>query len=223
MDARRWRNVIIGLVTTLVIGGWPLSGSVPGSGQSATAQTRRRTTKRVTITDTSVVAIGATLKVKLENSLSSKESRAGDRFTATVVDPEQYEGATVRGHVSSIKKSGKVKGRTSMVLAFDSIELRNGRSGPMRGEIVRIYGEDSARADEEGAVESGSRGKQTVKRGAIGGAAGAVVGGLIGGAKGAVIGLIVGGAGGAGSVAVKGSKELKLESGTRMLIRVTRR
>jgi hypothetical protein len=33
--------------------------------------------------------------------------------------------------------------------------------------------------------------------------------------------LILGGAGGAGSLAIKGSKELKLESGTEMLIHVT--
>jgi hypothetical protein len=35
--------------------------------------------------------------------------------------------------------------------------------------------------------------------------------------------MIVGGAAGAGSIAVEGSKELKIESGTEMLIRVNRR
>jgi hypothetical protein len=33
--------------------------------------------------------------------------------------------------------------------------------------------------------------------------------------------LILGGAGGAGSLAINGSKELKLESGTEMLVHVT--
>ena len=50
----------------------------------------------------------------------------------------------------------------------------------------------------------------------------AVIGGIAGGGKGAAIGMIVGGAGGAGSLAVKGSKELKIESGTEMLVHVTR-
>jgi hypothetical protein len=36
------------------------------------------------------------------------------------------------------------------------------------------------------------------------------------------MGLIIGGAGGAGSLAVKGSRELKLENGTEMLVHVTR-
>ena len=38
----------------------------------------------------------------------------------------------------------------------------------------------------------------------------------------AAIGLIIGGAGGAGSLAINGSKELKIESGTEMLVHVTR-
>jgi hypothetical protein len=61
-----------------------------------------------------------------------------------------------------------------------------------------------------------------VKRGGIGAAAGAIIGGIAGGGKGAAIGLIIGGAGGAGSLAVQGSKELKLESGTELLVHVTR-
>jgi hypothetical protein len=34
--------------------------------------------------------------------------------------------------------------------------------------------------------------------------------------------LVLGGAGGAGSLAIKGSKELKMESGTEMLIHITK-
>ena len=63
---------------------------------------------------------------------------------------------------------------------------------------------------------------QTVKRAGIGATVGAIVGGIAGGGKGAAIGLIIGGAGGAGSLAIKGSKELKIESGTEMLVKVTR-
>jgi hypothetical protein len=86
-----------------------------------------------------------------------------------------------------------------MNLAFDSIELRDGRRGVLHGYVTRVYGDDSGRSD-----------------------IGAIVGGIAGGGKGAAIGLIVGGAGGAGSLAIKGSKELKIESGTEMLVHVTR-
>ncbi len=169
-----------------------------------------------------LVPVGTDLKVRINDTLSSKDSRIGDRFTATVIDPSRFDEARVNGHISSIQKSGKIKGRTSMNLAFDSVELRDGRRGVMHGYVTRVYGEGSGRADNEGGVESGSRGKQTAKRAGIGATVGAIVGGIAGGGKGAAIGLIIGGAGGAGSLAINGSKELKIESGTEMLVHVTR-
>lgn len=193
-----------------------------GSAVWVSAQTR--TTKRRTTTRRAapLVPVGTDLKVRLNNTLSSKDSRVGDRFTATVIDPSRFDEAKLTGHISSIQKSGKVKGRTSMNLAFDSIELRDGRRGVLHGYVTRVYGDDSGRADNEGGVESGSRTNQTVKRAGIGAGVGAIIGGIAGGGKGAAIGLIIGGAGGAGSLAVKGSKELKIESGTEMLVHVTR-
>jgi hypothetical protein len=186
--------------------------------QTKPALRKKTTTRRVT----PLVPIGTNLKVRIEDTLSSKDSRVGDRFTATVLDPVRFNEARATGHISSIQKSGKIKGRTSMNLAFDSIELPNGRRGTLHGYVTRVYGEGSGRADEEGGVESGSRTKQTVKRAGIGATVGAIVGGIAGGGKGAAIGLIIGGAGGAGSLAVQGSKELKIESGTEMLVKVTR-
>jgi hypothetical protein len=185
----------------------------------ASAQTKKRTTTRRAAP---LVPIGTDLKIRINDTLSSKNSRVGDRFTATVIDPSRFDEARVTGHISSIQKSGKVKGRTSMNLAFDSIELRDGRRGVLHGYVTRVYGDDAGRADNEGGVESSSRTNQTIKRAGIAAGVGAVIGGLAGGGKGAAIGLIVGGAGGAGSLAIKGSKELKIESGTEMLVHVTR-
>jgi hypothetical protein len=179
---------------------------------------KRTTTKRVV----PLVPVGTDLKVRINDTLSSKESRIGDRFTATVIDPSRFDEARLNGHISSIQKSGKIKGRTSMNLAFDSVELRDGRRGVLHGYVTRVYGDDAGKADNEGGVESGSRTKQTVKRAGIGATVGAIVGGIAGGGKGAAIGLIIGGAGGAGSLAINGSKELKIESGTEMLVHVTR-
>jgi len=199
-------SVVLGLVT------------VSFAQTKPTAKRRTTTTRRVV----PLVPVGTDLKIRINDSLSSKESRVGDRFTATVIDPSRFDEARLSGHVSSIQKSGKIKGRTSMNLAFDSVELRDGRRGVLHGYVTRVYGDDSGKADNEGGIESGSRTKQTVKRAGIGATVGAIVGGIAGGGKGAAIGLIVGGAGGAGSLAVKGSKELKIESGTEMLVHVTR-
>jgi hypothetical protein len=167
-----------------------------------------------------LVPIGTNLKVRLNDTLSSKESRAGDKFTATVMDPVRFNEGTVRGHIRSIVKSGKVKGRTTMNLSFDSVQLPNGKHGAMHGYITKVYGSKGT-ADNEGGVQSEGRGNQTLKRSGIGATAGAIIGGLAGGGKGAAVGLLLGGAGGAGSLAIKGSKELKLESGTEVLVHVT--
>ena len=201
------------LIVSLVLGLTPLSFA-----QTKPSMRKKTTTKRVV----PLVPVGTDLKVRINDTLSSKDSRVGDRFTATVIDPSRFDEARINGHISSIDKSGKIKGRTSMNLAFDSVELRDGRRGVMHGYVTRVYGEGSGRADNEGGVESGSRTKQTVKRAGIGAGVGAIIGGIAGGGKGAAIGLIIGGAGGAGSLAVKGSKELKIESGTEMLVHVTR-
>jgi len=189
----------------------------------AAAQRRRpvrRTVRRTTVAP--LIPVGTDLKIRINETLSSKDSRVGDRFTATVIDPARFSEARLTGHIASIQKSGKIKGRTTMNLGFDSVELPDNRRGILHGYVTRVYGEGAGRADNEGGVESGSRTKQTVKRGGIAAVTGAIIGGLAGGGKGAAIGLIVGGAAGAGSLAIQGSKELKIESGTEMLIHVTR-
>src|SRR6266480_3292391 len=188
------------------------------------AQTRRRPRLRkpaprvVAPVNVPVLPVGTNLKVRLNDTLSSKESLVGDKFSATVIDPVRFNEATVHGHVRSILKSGRVTGRTTMNLAFDSIDFTDGKHGVLHGYVTRLYG--GGRADNEGGVQSEGRGKQTLKRSGIGATAGAIIGGIAGGGKGAAIGLILGGAGGAGSVAINGSKELKIESGTEMLVHV---
>ena len=207
------RVTLIALTAALVL------TTLPNS--SANGQTRRTRRRPATVT---LVPAGTQLRIRLNDTLSSKEGRAGDKFTATVVNPSKYEEGKVSGHIRSIRQSGRVEGRTTMSLSFDSIRLSDGRTGTLRGEVLRVYDSNSAeKVDEEGRVQSGGRGTQTLKRSGIGAVAGAVIGGLAGGGKGVAIGMIVGGAAGAGSIAVQGSKELKIERGTDILIRVNRR
>ena len=218
------RRIIPGLLALRVLFSIPVIAAAQNSnsstlGQSNKPRLRRPVRRRAT---TAIVPVGTNLKVRINDTLSSKSSRVGDKFTVNVLDPVKYNEATVHGHIASIIKSGKIKGRTTMNLAFDSIELTDGKKGPLHGYVTRVYGDDSGTADNEGGVQSGSRTKQTIKRGGIGAAAGAIIGGIAGGGKGAAIGLIIGGAGGAGSLAIKGSKELKIENGTEMLVHVTR-
>jgi hypothetical protein len=170
-----------------------------------------------------ILANGETVVAVVDNDLSSATAREGDRFTAIVRLPSQYEGATVEGHVSNVQRSGRVTGRSQMTLNLDSIRLRNGSSYRFAGliESVRTAQGDTVRVDNEGSVRDENQTTKTVQRTAIGTAVGAIIGAIAGGGKGAAIGAIVGAGGGAGSVYVQGRDDLDLMRGTELTIRVT--
>jgi hypothetical protein len=163
------------------------------------------------------------LRLSLTSAITTKTARVGDRFTAKVVTPAEYEGATVEGHIATFNKSGRVSGKTELGLAFDSITFEDGRKARLEAQLERIVESESVKkVDEEGTIESGNRTKDSQVRGGVGAAAGAVIGGIAGGVKGALLGLILGGAAGVGTVAIEGNKDLVLEPGTEMIIRVIR-
>jgi hypothetical protein len=170
----------------------------------------------------SLIPEGALLRIRLETRLTSKTNREGDRFTARVIEPSDYEGAIIQGYIARIERSGRMAGRTEMALDFDAVTLRDGRSGPFHAQIEKVFATESVKSvDEEGNVETASKTKETEIR-AIGGALlGAIIGGIAGGGKGAAIGAIIGAGAGAGSVYVQGDKDLILDPGTQMMARPT--
>src|SRR5437868_14386583 len=104
---------------------------------SAAAQTHSRSTMSRTTTTRSTAPIvprGTEMKIRLRDTIDTKEARNGDKFTATVVSPSRYDSATISGHVSKIAQSGKFKGRTSLVLSFDRIHFRDGTSRLMAAQ-----------------------------------------------------------------------------------------
>jgi outer membrane lipoprotein SlyB len=163
---------------------------------------------------------GIEMKIRLTTQLDTRTNKEGDRFTAVVLDPSDYVDGVIEGHISKLAKSGKATGKTEMSLSFDSIQMRDGRTGGLAAQVVRVYQSESVKTiDEEGNVQTGSRTKDTAVRSVGGGALGAIIGGIAGGGKGAAIGAILGAGVGAGSVLVDGGKELTLEPGTEILIR----
>jgi hypothetical protein len=160
------------------------------------------------------------LRVRLDDTLSSTDSKIGDSFSATVVDRGEYRNARVYGHISSITDSGRLKGNTTMMLRFDRLVMPDGRRSRLNAELVELYDAPSGeKVDVEGAIQSGGRGRTSVIHTAVGAGAGALLGGIFGGGKGAGIGSIVGGAGGLGTTAFHGHQKITLNSGLEMLIR----
>src|ERR1700747_3439795 len=78
------------------------------------------------------------LRIRLDDTLTTVDSKVGDPFSATVVDQGQYQNARVYGHIAQIDMSGRAKGHTSMLLRFDRLVMPDGRRGSIRAEIVEL-------------------------------------------------------------------------------------
>lgn len=166
-----------------------------------------------------IVRDGVQMKIRLNDQISTKTNKEGDKFTAVVLDPSDFADAVIEGHIAKLNKSGKATGKTELALVFDTIHLRD-RSGRFAAQVEKIYQSEKVKSvDDEGNVESGSRTKDTAVRTGGGAVLGAIIGGVAGGGKGAAIGAAIGAGVGAGSVFIEGGKELTLEPGTEMLIR----
>ncbi|HJZ81837.1 MAG TPA: hypothetical protein VKD91_15880, partial [Pyrinomonadaceae bacterium] len=122
---------------------------------------------------------GVFLTARLNQQLSTRQTRQGERFTLNVVDPGQYRGAVIEGVVTRTDRSGRASGRADMTLDFESIRMRDGRTYDFAGTIENALppNGERVRVDREGNVEQvDSRTSSTVSRSAIGGAIGALIG-----------------------------------------------
>jgi type IV secretion system protein VirB10 len=168
-----------------------------------------------------IVPNGETVLAVLNEGLSTRNARDGQTFTAMVQQPSRFQGATITGRVSNLRRSGRITGRSEMTLTFESIRLRDGRSYRFAGilQTVRAIDGEVVKVDNEGSVRDDNQTTKTAQRAAIGTAVGAIVGAIAGGGKGAAIGAILGAGGGAGSVYVQGREDLDLNAGTELTIR----
>ena len=166
----------------------------------------------------------AELRLKLNSAIDTRTARRGDRFTAIVVSPSDYDGSTITGHIANVQRSSRVSGKTELSLAFDTITFPDGTRRPIDAQLQRVIRTEAVKkVDEEGNIETQSRTTESEKRGAIGAAAGAIIGGIAGGGKGALIGILLGGAAGVGTVYVEGNNDLILDTGAELVIRTAPR
>jgi BON domain len=153
-----------------------------------------------------VVPAGTSLVVTTDQALSSKTSKAGQTFLATLARPVSVDGktaipkgASVTGTVITAKEKGKIKGEGQLSIALNGITVR-GQSYNIQTQTL-----DS--------TEKG-KGKRTAATTGGGAAGGALIGGLAGGGKGAGIGALVGAAGGLVGGAMTGNKQIEIPAET---------
>lgn len=130
------------------------------------------------------VAPGTRFLIRLDDALGSKESKAGNRFTAHTIEPVSSAngttlraGAEVRGHVDKVQAAGKT-GRARMWLTFDDIQTPDGWI-PLIAMVDDVPGVHSIRVDydREGEIEvNSSKRQQAVEAAAAGALVGAATG-----------------------------------------------
>jgi uncharacterized membrane protein len=130
----------------------------------------------------------------------------------------------IEGHVSYVKRPGKMKGTATLQLAFDQISL-GGNWTSFKAQVVEVVdnanSQGVAKVDEEGGIEGKSRTKDNVTKIGAGAGIGAVIGAIVGGGSGAAIGAAIGGGlGTTGAMTSKG-KDIRLEHGQNLRIRTS--
>ncbi|MFN7983409.1 MAG: hypothetical protein U0Q11_16295 [Vicinamibacterales bacterium] len=152
---------------------------------------------------------GLALAVRLDRSLSTARSRAGNAFHALLDSPLVVNGRTVlargtrfSGHVTSSESSGRLRGRAELAITLDGVDI-DGRRYPIETSVSTRRGAAHARRN------------LTFIGG--GGGLGALVGGWTGSKKGLAIGTAVGA--GAGTAVAASTGKLDVEVPAQQLYR----
>jgi hypothetical protein len=146
------------------------------------------------------------IHVTLDQAIASDENRPGDHFEATISQPVVVDGRTVipegasaEGLVVDVHRSGRLKGRGSLRLALERVEV-GGQEYDVETDSSRRVGGRHKKHDLEW----------------IGGGAGgaALIGAIAGGGEGALIGGPVGAGAGTALAFLTGRKDVHLHPET---------
>jgi hypothetical protein len=165
-----------------------------------------------------VIAPGTRVPLSMINSINTKNSAAGDRIYLQTVFPIISNGkivippgSYVEGTVTEVKRPGRVKGRGSLFVRFDSLILPNGVTRDFRARVGALDGRGDEKLERsEGKIQSESGKANDAKTVAITSASG----GLIGAGLGSQVGSMGQGAAiGAGAGAAAGVMMAMLSRG----------
>ncbi len=163
------------------------------------------------------------LLVELLNEISTEISQQGDPFQARVINPQQFAGAILDGHIAQLKRPGKAKGTAQLQLSFEQIKFPSGQTAKISGQVIEVIPNGGTQGVGKVDSEGGVQGESSTKRdaGKIGGAAGigAVLGAIFGGGSGAAIGAGIGAGVGTAGVLTSRGKDLRLTQGQQLKVR----
>lgn len=131
-------------------------------------------------------------RVRLLAPVSTNTNQKGDKISAQVLAPEAFAGKMVEGEVRESKSGAKLKGKSTLSLAFQTLYLNDQEKIDIRSDVKSfINSKGKANVDEEGFIieKKNNLGKVAAVSGI-----GALIGGIAAGGKGAAIGAGAGAA-----------------------------
>ena len=170
-----------------------------------------------------IISQDTIMRVQLLTNLSTDASQNGDQFQAKVIEPKEYEGATINGRVTRVKRPGKVKSNAELQLTFEQIRMPDGRSSKMSALVIEVINDGGSngvgKVDSEGGVQGRSSTKNDVEKVGAATGIGAVIGAIAGGGVGAAIGATIGAGVGTAGVLTERGKDIHLYQGQQLRIR----
>ena len=138
---------------------------------------------------TTAAATAEDFTVKLLSPISTETNKAGDKITAQVISPQQFQGDFIEGVVRTSKAANKFGGKSELAFYFNVLH-HGGKAFPIQGDIKSVVNSQGKQGiDDEGNVYK----KQgNWKKALIGAGLGAGLGAAVGGGKGAAEGAAIG-------------------------------
>jgi hypothetical protein len=135
-----------------------------------------------------VIQPGTRIPLSMINSVNTKHSASGDRVYLQTVFPILSNGKVVippgsyvEGTVTEVKRPGRVRGKGSLYVRFDSLILPNGVTREFHSRVGSLDGRGDEKLEKkEGRIESESGRGDDAKTVAITGASGALIGAGLG-------------------------------------------
>lgn len=180
-----------------------------------------------------VLNSGTVLPVRLEDELTSNNSRKGDRFVATIDDKDSNEkwssdslpaGSTIKGYVRAVTPK-KDKKPGMLDLAFDRVVLPDGRAFSIQGSLISLDNKSITKTEDGRLIANKGHSTDRLTYVGYGAGAGALIGlitsrkhtledALLGAGAGYLFGSLEKG---------KSPSDVKLKSGTHMGVRLDSR
>ncbi len=199
------------------------SVSYPKDQNKTSEPTLRQSQPSQTVVVPDTIPRDTIMRIELLNNLSTDASQKGDQFEARVIEPKEYENATIKGRVANVKRAGKARSTAQLQLAFDEIRFSDGRTSKMSAQVIEVIpgggSQGTGKVDSEGGVQGTSSTKGDVQKVGAAAGIGALIGAIAGGGVGAAVGATIGAGVGTAGVLSQRGKDIELYQGQQLRIR----